>query len=223
MQIKPIPVFIISYNRPTYLKRIINWLEKISNIEIIIVDNMSTYQPLLDFYKETKYEVIKLKENLAGDSPWHAMSQHPVTTDYFIVTDDDVLPIDECPLDAVDKFIGKLESNPEIHHVGFSLKIDDIPNHYPYRNLAFNNEARFWGKMTADGYFEACIGTTFAVYRKGAGRFSEGDALRSSYPYTAKHLPFYEDFGNLTEEQKFYLNSVVHNKTAYSEKGKEQL
>jgi hypothetical protein len=63
-----IPVIINNYNRLTSLKLLIASLEKRGYQNIIIVDNNSTYQPLLDYYKSCRYRLIRLEKNLGSNA-----------------------------------------------------------------------------------------------------------------------------------------------------------
>ena len=53
-----IPVYIISFNRLKYLKQSIEWLESNGHRNIVIIDNNSSYKPLLEFYNHVPYKVI---------------------------------------------------------------------------------------------------------------------------------------------------------------------
>ena len=57
------PIIINNYNRLEYLKDLIAWLESAGMKKIYIIDNLSTYPPLLEFYKKIKYTVFKLDKN----------------------------------------------------------------------------------------------------------------------------------------------------------------
>ena len=58
-----IPIFIISYNRLSYVEQMICWLEKSGYTNIHVIDNASTYPPLLEYYKTLTYKVHFMKEN----------------------------------------------------------------------------------------------------------------------------------------------------------------
>ena len=61
---REIPVIINNYNRVDHLLKLIHWLEKSEMKNIFIIDNASTYPILLDYYKNTRYHVVKLSANL---------------------------------------------------------------------------------------------------------------------------------------------------------------
>ena len=43
-------------------KKIVDYLESKNINEIIIIDNQSTYLPLLDFYKKTNYKIYRMRK-----------------------------------------------------------------------------------------------------------------------------------------------------------------
>ena len=72
--------------------------------KIIILDNNSDYKPLLEYYQKTKYKVIYLRKNIGHKALWQSKLYNKYKWNYFIYTDPDVLPIQECPLDFVFHF-----------------------------------------------------------------------------------------------------------------------
>ena len=51
------------YNRLTYPKNMSEFLSD-HGIEVILIDNNSTYPPLLEWYDKCPYKVHRLKENM---------------------------------------------------------------------------------------------------------------------------------------------------------------
>mgnify|MGYP006360702291 FL=1 len=62
---KSIPIIIISFNQYFYLKQLVDFLIKNEYTNIVIVDNDSSYPPLLKYFEEIKKEVAihRLKTN----------------------------------------------------------------------------------------------------------------------------------------------------------------
>lgn len=207
-----VPIFIISYNRLSYLKTMIQWLESYGLNNVIIVDNNSTYPPLLDYLRTTSHRVERIPENLGHLVVWRCgLFDDILRKYYYIVTDPDVLPDKNCPHDAVLRFYNMLQDYPSIVKSGFSLKIDDLPAYFPIRDLVLEMEKRFWTKPTPDGegYF-AHIDTTFALYRPGIfpddGAWFEG--IRLAPPYIAQHMPWYENPAELNDESLYYQQNT---------------
>ena len=61
---KQIPIIINNRNRYEYLIQLIASLEKRGYTNIYIIDNDSSYPPLLDYYNNCKYEIFRLGENV---------------------------------------------------------------------------------------------------------------------------------------------------------------
>ena len=127
---KEIPIIINNRNRLTFLIQIIESLKSRGYNNIIILDNNSTYPPLLDFYKTTDCNVVFLDKNLGYDALAKISLYKKIRKNYFVYTDPDILPIEECPDDFLKFFLETLKKYPTVQKVGFSLKIDDLPDKY---------------------------------------------------------------------------------------------
>lgn len=219
-------VFVICRDRVTYLKDVLAWVD---HMDVTLIDLDSTYEPLLEFYRETNHNVIFTHHNLGQRIPW-LLSLVPQFEEY-IVTDPDVVPVETCPSDWLDvmrtvlydrgQVERRMERYPEddpatliTQKVGFGLKIDDIPDHYIMKPQVLDWEGKLWGdRYDVAGYeaHEVPIDTTFALYRPGAwipggdgGANDIWPAFRLGEPYVARHLPWYTDSQNPTEEDIFY-------------------
>jgi len=207
---KLIPILIISFNQLFYLKQLIDFLSKHNFKNIIIIDNNSTYEPLLEYFDKIESEVTihRLKGNYGHLVFWKVKELYEkYSKGYYVVTDADINPIAECPEDFLIYFKKILDKDLKITKVGFSLKIDDIPTTNINREKILKWESRFWENCTSEGDYIAGIDTTFALYRPNYNHdkktFIRG--RRTKYPYTAKHGGWYVDNDRLTEEQKFYF------------------
>lgn len=199
---------------------------------VIIVDNGSTYKPLLEWYKACPYQVIHTdpeKLSTYNRFVWEMNLPDIHTADnYYGVTDSD-LGFEGVPKDFADVLIGDIERSPGILKSGLALKIQDLPdNRYAQRyrdgeKNNFNNQDEF-------GFYGIPVDTTFAVYSKDRCKNiatmwkAEGDVVpdsfldnryfyrshRSPAPYIVKHLPWYMDINNLTEEQKYHISITCH-------------
>jgi FkbM family methyltransferase len=186
------------------LRRLVAWLEAAGHERIILVDNDSSYEPLLCYYGESPHQVLRLGRNVGHLAAWDADVLATIGySGQFVVTDCDVVPDDEAPRDAVDRFAEILGRHPEVDKVGFGLRIDDLPSTYRFRGDVILWESQFWEREVEPAVFRADLDTTFALYRPGAPRGSRR-ALRTGPPYVARHLPWYLDSGHLTEEEEYY-------------------
>jgi hypothetical protein len=199
------PIIINVRDRVEPLKLLVEWLETIGQSNIWFCDNASTYPPLLQYLENTKYKVIRNELNLGHRGPWlSGLVTELGEETAFVVTDPDVIPVETCPRDALDSFHNTLRDYPEVDKVGFSLRIDDIPNYYTHRNDVILWESQFWKDIHPSGFYNAEIDTTFALYRAGEGH-QNNRALRSPLPYTAIHYPWYQNSQLPTAEQIYYV------------------
>lgn len=222
-----VPVFIVSFNRLRYLKQLVTWLERNGFSNIIIVDNNSTYEPLVKYLASLPHRVVMLQENLGHLAVWKCGQFAKILkNEYFIVTDPDVLPIADCPEDAVMHMYTCLMAYPQITKCGFSLLIDDLPSEHPMRETVLGVEKPYWEHPLPDGsgYF-ALIDTTFALYRPGiapeAPEWFEG--IRLAPPYAARHCPWYDDPDSTEDEAVFYRNNIQVRSSFWSASDTESL
>ena len=219
ISVERIPVFITSFNRVSYLKKLIAKLEEMGFRNLIIIDNLSTFQPLLDYLDKCPYRVERLEKNYGHLALWHSKKfDQIIYNEYFILTDCDVVPADLCPNDMLDVFYSLLTKNTECTKVGPSLRIDNFPEDSLNKDSIIEWESQFWEKKRDDGHFDASIDTTFALYRPGidCNNINWWKSIRTDFPYVAEHLTWYEDIRNPTEELLFYQNNVLHASTWWS-------
>lgn len=209
---KEIPIIINNFNRLTTLQQLIKALTDRGYNNIYILDNASTYPPLLAYYKSCPFTVFYLPENLGFKALWKSPFRKCFCNDYYIYTDSDVVPVKECPNDFADYFLYELKRHPMARKIGFSLRIDNLPDCYAYKEKVIHWESRYFTQATQDGLYRAPIDTTFALYRPrvGLSRSRLVEAYRTAYPYQAEHLPWYSDSAHLTEEELYYINHCTH-------------
>jgi hypothetical protein len=207
---KEIPIIINNRNRLTFLTQIIESFRNRGYHNITILDNNSTYPPLLDFYKTNSCKVIFLEKNLGFDALEKIPLYNKIRKNYFVYTDPDILPVEECPDDFLKFFLDTLKKYPTVQKVGFSLKIDDLPDTYESKKQVIAWEKKFYDNRIGDKLYLARIDTTFALHRPYATISTKGryKMIRTGYPYTARHLPWYNDSENLSEEETYYTNHV---------------
>jgi hypothetical protein len=202
-----VPVFVVCRDRLTPLLQLLAWLERVGLDEVYLLDNDSTYPPLRAFYESCGPRVIRLGRNVGK----LALFTTPGMLDQFagmrpfVCTDPDIVPVERCPADAIERFQTLLDAHEEVVKVGFGLVIDDLPDHYPFKKQVIAWEKRWWEDEIEPGVFRAPIDTTFALYRAGTREYSL-DALRTGEPYVARHTTWYTDLTRLSEEDELYAN-----------------
>ena len=211
---KLIPIIIISFNQFFYLKQLVSFLKKHDYNNIAILDNNSTYPPLLDYFNDIEKDVKihRFNKNYGHRVFWKQKTIFDkYAKGYYVVTDPDIVPVNECPHNFLKHFKEILDANSEINKVGFSLKIDDIPDTNKEKETIIKWENQFWRNLTKNKNYVAKIDTTFALYRPKTIAPIWLDffkAIRVKYPYIAKHGGWYVDSNNLTKEQEYYVKTV---------------
>jgi hypothetical protein len=222
---KQIPIIINNFNRLDSMKKLIDSLEKRGYKNIFIIDNRSTYPPLLEYYKTCRYTVFRLNQNIGMTALWKSDIYKRFRNDFFVYTDSDIVPIEECPDDFLLFFLNTLKKYNLAQKVGFSLKIDDLPDCYAMKEDVIFWEKQFFKRKRDDFLYWAPIDTTFALYRpRGKRKHARYniEMYRTAFPYMARHLPWYVDSENPDEENRYYIKQTFI-KTSWSKKGKEFL
>jgi hypothetical protein len=203
--LKNIPIIINNYNRLDCLRHQITWLERAGMRNIYIIDNASKYPPLLAYYRQTQHTVFLLNRNVGFMALWKTILFQKFRNDYYVYTDPDILPIEKCPLDVIKYFYDLLQKYTDADKVGFGLEIQDLPNSYPLKDKVQLWEGKFWKEDIEPNVYSAPIDTTFALYRPGRMGGSELRALRTGGSYLARHISWYLDPCNLSDEELYYI------------------
>lgn len=187
----------------------IGWLEKHGLTNIHIVDNASTYPPLLHYLQKSAYTVHRLNQNYGHMVVWSSgLFDDIIDHQAYVVTDPDIAPNPNLPADFLSKMYHLLKEYSAITKVGFALQIDDLPQSAPFTQNIQAWEKQFWKNPVQNQkemYF-AEIDTTFALYRPGKGRLLKHTfyrGIRLAGDYTARHIPWYKKTYQ-TKEDLFY-------------------
>lgn len=209
MHWKDTPIFVLSFNRVSVLRQLIDWLKYAEMTNLTIIDNHSTYPPLLEYYETlTDVKMMMLPENHGHDVFWK-LGWHLHQQERFIVTDPDVVPDPMCPKDLVLR-MHMIADTYKPAKVGPGIRIDNIPDHYALKDLMLRSECGYWdgSRRAHGGCFEAALDTTFALYEPGAGKW-DGRHFRLDFPYVINHLPWHEDLSKPNPERDYYRDSVL--------------
>src|SRR5690606_15636916 len=144
---------------------------------IYVIDNGSTYEPLLDYYywKNNDFFLYKYPENEFVKNITEFISA--LDSDYFVLSDSDILLHPTVPFNFLEIFKAIIDSG--VHHVGFDLIYEDIPKWNPKAEWIKGDErnlhiAPFNFDYNGETYsgFRAAVDTTFAMYKKSNGGWS---------------------------------------------------
>lgn len=211
----PVPVIINNRNRLTWPRQMIVDIRRFGG-EPIILDNASTYAPLLDWYASAPCEVIRLDSNVGHMAPWitgqavfQAVKRGLIS---YVVTDPD-LDLSLLPNDTIQFLKHGYDLFPWTNKSAVGLRIDNLPDHYPKKEWIIGIEQGYWNTPLSHGFFNAPTDTTFAYYEinpRGANFYS---AVRAGPPYAAEHKPWYANPATITDEERYYVahsNIGVH-------------
>lgn len=230
-----IPIFIITRDRLDVLQKCIKSLKQLdTEYEVVIHDNDSTFEPLIEYLnRESEAGNLKVywnKHNTLDDVTLSIQAHYKegCTSDYYIVTDPDIELLD-VNSDMLEFYIHLLNTYPDIKVVGPMLQIDDLPDHYPLKQKVIKSHTQqFWHKTPESIKYQeetyniqrCYIDTTFGMYRKSFNfkRYNKG--IRTYKPYSARHLDWYIDPKNLSNDQIYYLttsSNIGHWSSTYLE------
>lgn len=218
---KNISIVIIGYNQYTYIKNMVEQVEKFTN-DIIIVDNQSSYQPLLDYYKnDFKYTVLKKNYNY-GYIVYHQKFVQDLVGDIYIITDPDLKFNPKLPSNFLNDFI-EISNHFEANRVGFALLIDtdDIREDTTCYGQSIQIwEKRFWlnkviyPKNPNLELYHASLDTTFCLVNR---RF-KNEHIRVAGDYTCIHIPWHKNFKQQLQEGEYEYYVRGNNSSNWNEK-----
>lgn len=219
-----IPIFVIVHNQYEILKKSVASYQKYikTPIKIIYHNVASTYKPALDYLKEQEekgnivYHTNTNNHRTVIDSVKDYIDKHKECK-YYVITDPDI-ELDEVNGDILELYIYALKQTNSTS-VGPMLRIDDIPDHYPRKEIAIKGHLeQFWNKPKYEieyngnkyQYIKCSNDTTFqlSAVNKIPSKFPHSNAIRFLSPYAARHLDWYIDPNNLTPCQKYYQEHV---------------
>jgi hypothetical protein len=232
--VKDTPIFILNKDRLDCTKLLVESLQKRNYCNITIIDNLSTYEPLLEWYPKSGTNVFI--NNVAGTcngALYFLAIQHKlqpfadaVNNGWYVYTDSDTVPIDEAPQDFIENMIEVGEKHAG-HKIGMGIKIDDLPDTFYKKEEVIKHESIFWGPLgIIEGekmpVYRGPTDTTFAIYRPGTHPLQGTTAtgVRTGHPYLVKHIPWYYDYNKLPEDEVYYLKHLDVNWTHWSQHAK---
>jgi hypothetical protein len=221
-----IPIFIISHNRLTMLLRCIKAIQQCfdaDTYEIVVHDNVSTYQPLITFLEGSSLRVYWNKRNELDDvalSVERYFAETGNTAPYYAVTDPDVeFEVGITPADAMQFYTHLLDTHSNVNAVGPELRVDDIPDHYPLKQDLLQKHAlghaddKFFQVGWRGLWVVKCafrpLDTTFGVYRRGFKFHRLNDAILCHGLFSARHLDWYIDPNNMAPDDLLYMQQTT--------------
>lgn len=201
------PIYITNMNRLTSTKKMVEDLFRLNgNARIHIIDNASTYPPLLEWYDHVKNDITIYRHttNKGCWSFFYSGYSNQCKDDYYTYSDAD------------------LELNPNMPHnwqeilmdyhkrwkrkASLVLRMDDIPEGDVKERIKIHQQV-CWGKTEEENVWHGVTDMTFSFDSKASGyRY---DSVRIGGNFACRHLPWYLDFTRpLDEEERYYLEHL---------------
>jgi hypothetical protein len=197
-----IPIVVMAYNNLFFVRNFIEQLKKYKN-PIILFDNHSDYQPLLEYYKEIKEELgskidIRLLDENYGSGVYKVFRNS--LPQIFILSDPDLELNPRMP-ENFSEILLALSNKYQAYKIALALDISEPDKLLPCKNYAGHKtitefESRYWKVRVPDSEYELYRGghpmdTTFCLINYN---YSKETKIRIAGDFTAKHLPWYKDY-----------------------------
>jgi hypothetical protein len=204
-----IPVIINNRNFLTWPKAMVERIKEYDGVgEIIIVDNDSTYPPLLEWYATNPCRIERLNDNLGMGAPWVSEVVKQLNGAPYVLTDPD-MGLEDTPDDTLLYLFDKLNSL-QLDKVGLGLDWQIVEKKSPYyERLNVYEKSRWSNSPVIDGvYTEVQIDTTFALYNVDHYFIGGGS---TTFPYVARHYPweFSIEEARNNEEFMYYMDNAT--------------
>ena len=193
-----IPLVIIAWNNLTFVKRFLEQTMHLTQ-KIIILDNNSEYAPLLEYYTylehtyPNKFDIRRLPHNY-GHTVYQKL-QHTLPGIY-VLSDPDLQLHPSMPKDCFEQLY-TISKKYKCRKVGLALDISDHHLFIPgsFCQLVYNIESAYYRNPIHDSeyvLYNAPIDTTFCLINTTVSGYPSD--IRVGGNFTAKHLPWYNDY-----------------------------
>ena len=202
------------------MKDLVEYFLNLNEEDIYILDNNSTYSPLLEWFEKIKknesVKVIKSEINHGHRIYWNIGFYNQISNfKYSIITDHDILPYRNFEEGWKEKWIDMLEKY-KVEKVGSAINISDLPDFSPFKNGVISHEKNFWqpSQEIEKNCFNNEIDTTLYLQKIHTSH-TYFKSIRMA-DYLIKHRPWYINPNELTEEDIFYFNNIKDGYTGWS-------
>lgn len=196
-----VPIVINNFNRLTTTRDLVRDLKRLGYTNIHILDNDSKYPPLLEWYDTNPCTIKRLGANL-GQLAIYNSGYINEFKGWVAYTDSDIELNPETPRDFIQILIEAAEDCNKLK-AGLALRLGDLPN-TEYAQYAKYWEQRYWEVKLKKDIYDANVDTTFCVIQ--VGQPFTYDAVRVAGKFTARHIPWYLNYDNLSEEEQYIIN-----------------
>ena len=200
------PIYLTNMNRLTTTKNMVEKLFELnSKANITIIDNSSTYSPLLDWYEKVQNDIniIKHKTNLGPWTFFRSGYWKKCKENFYCYSDADLELNPNMPYnwqEIMFEYHKKYEAKASL-----VLRLDDIPRNHLYDKIN-KHQSNSWNKTDEKNIYTGITDMTFSFDAKNCGyRYK---SVRLGGNFACRHIPWYLDPNNISEEEKYYLSHI---------------
>jgi hypothetical protein len=192
-----LPVYVISFNNPTHVASMVGQLRsRAITAHIVIVDNASTYPPMLELLAAEEAvgtTVIRMAANYGHK----VVYTHVATPERYVLTDPDLVFHPDMPADVLTHLV-RIADRQRCREVGLALQLPaeglvHIDNYFGTTLRAW--ESRAWKTRVPDPRYELYLyptDTTFKLVTKAyTRRYARKNDVRVAGVFAARHDPWY--------------------------------
>ena len=205
------PIILINHNRLVSIEKLCDQLLVLGYTDIHIADMGSTYLELLSWYEHLRLFsslgiTVHNFENLGHKGIWNNGFIKSFDTEWVCVSDSDIELSVDTPKDFIEQMI-TVAKDYRVDKCGLAIKYKGLSNKY-LANIVEPIEAQYWKQKLVHhkhSVYNAPVDTTMCVVRPKLPFQYEAVRLAD---WPIRHLDWYSDFSNLTEEEQFYMDTA---------------
>ena len=220
--IEGIPVIIPTFNNPTYLKSMVDFLLSRDLKNIVVLDNNSTYPAMVEYLEELSKDirVINQPDNYGPRQFWFDEVAFSELPEYFIVTDPDLSFKKELPENFID-ILKEILDEHQVFKVGCALDLDventllDEPYVIVNNTVSIrHSEQSYYSPSIRIAHptqemYAAPIDTTFALYKKSNKHFGFMSSIRVAGDFKVHHHGWDLNLPMPQEEYDYYKSHMA--------------
>lgn len=195
-EMSDIPMVIIAYNNLFFVRRFVDQVRRMPN-PIVILDNNSTYAPLLEWYAAAERELEgRLSVRRMDRNYGHRVHERVDLPPVYLLSDPDLDLNPRMPVDVAERLL-RVSERHGAYKTGLALDISE-PHTFIKKDgcgdLVLSIETRYYSQRVDDPeyvVYQAPVDTTFCLVNAA---YDKGVHVRVGGDFTAKHLPWYEGY-----------------------------
>lgn len=226
---RSVTVYVNSFEQLSYLRNTVSWFRRHGFGRVIVLEQGSTYPPLLEYFKSDEFQKSATLHRLPGNvGPRAALDELPYEykkRTMHVFTDPDLAMPEPPAPDFISRLVS-LALSYQAQKVGVALDISE-PTSFHTREVQFSVhkpmgtvvdwESQFWENEVEPDVYHAQVDTTFHLFNPQvsssvSNRYRRFRGIREKFKhlrvagrgFTARHLPWYRDDEFPAEEKAHF-------------------